>query len=138
MKTSKKAILWGHNDLLTKSMELFLTAGETWQVIKIPAVQGNACLLEQTRQLQPDVIILYAENYVEDPPLPMQLIQQQPNLRVIIVSLEENQIQIYSRQSIIVREAADLLSIIENRYFLGHPTSKEVEQEKGAVFPVKS
>ena len=130
MNKSKKAILWGPDDLLTRAMEIFLTTAESWEVIRIPVEQGYACMLERAKQIQPHVIILYADHCVEDPSLPMQLIQQQPNLRVVTVSLEENQMQVYSKHSLMVRQAADLLSIIEDRYFSVHPVEKEAEQGK--------
>lgn len=135
MKNSKKAILWGPDDLLTRAMEIFLTSAESWEVIRIPVEQGYGYLLEKANQIKPRVIIVYAENCVEDPSLPMQLIQQQPNLRVITVSLEGNQMQVYSKHSIMVREAADLLSIIEDRYFSVHPVEKEVKQGKNSTYP---
>jgi hypothetical protein len=123
-KKTKKAILWGPDDLLTRSMELFLTNAESWETIRISVEQGYACLLEQARQIKPHVIILYAEHCIEDPNLPLQLIQHQPNLKVVVVSLEGNQMQVYSKHSLLVHRASDLLSIMEKDYFPDHSTSK--------------
>lgn len=124
MKKTKKAILWGPDDLLTRSMEIFLTSAETWEVIRIPVEKGYACLVEQAKQIKPHVIILYAEHCENNPDLPMQLIQQHPNLRVVTVSLEENQLQVYSKHSILVQNASDLLSVIEKNYFPEYPVPK--------------
>ena len=53
-----------------------------------------------------------------------QLLQEYPNLRVITASLEDNQMQVYSKYSIRVRNPSDLLSIIEDRYFSDRPVKK--------------
>ena len=130
MTKSKTAILWGCNDLLAQSMEFFIKAEEEWEVVKISTDAGIDYLLDQTEKIHPDVIILYAGNSVNDPNLLMQLIEKQPNLRVVTVSLDDNQIQVYSKHSLVVRKVSDLLSIIENRYFLDHPNEKEVNEGK--------
>jgi hypothetical protein len=121
MKKSKKAILWGRDDLLTKAVEIFLTAEETWEVIRIPREHGAGHLVDRAKRIGPDVVIVYAEDCLEDANLPLRLIQNQPNLRVVTVSLEDNQMQVYSKHSILVREVSDLLSVIEDRYFLENP-----------------
>jgi hypothetical protein len=138
MKKTKRAILWGSNDLLSRAMELFLTAGETWEVIRIPVEQGHTYLLGQAKLIHPNVIILYTKNCFENPSLPMELIQYQPNLQVVTVSLEENQMQVYSKQSIQIRAAADLMSIIEDRYFSEHADEQEVKQQETNVSPGKA
>jgi hypothetical protein len=137
MKKSKKAILWGRDDLLSKAMEMFLTAEETWKVVKVPVERGRAWLFEQAKSIKPGVIILYSENCLEDSSLPLKLIQDQPNLRVVTVSQEGNQMQVYSKHSILVREAADLLSIIEDRYFFSHQLEEEVDQEQNRRLNIK-
>ena len=119
-------------------MELFLTAGETWEVIRIPVEKGHTYLLGQAKLIHPNVIILYTNNCFVNSSLPMELIQYQPNLQVITVSLEGNQMQVYSKHSIQIRAAADLMSIIEDRYFSEHAEEQEVEQEKSNVSPGKA
>jgi hypothetical protein len=126
MSKSKTAILWGPDDLLAQAMEFFLTAGELWEVIRIPVDRGTDCLIEQARKIKPEVIILHTEICTEDLSLPMQLIKAQPNLRVVITSLENNEMQVYSKHSVTLHQASDLLSVIEDRYFSENPTQKEV------------
>lgn len=136
MTKSKTAILWGRDDLLAKAMELFLKAGEKWEVIRIPADQGICSLVEQVQRIKPGVVILYQGKCVNDSDPLMKLIEEQPELRVIsdqpelrviTVSLENNLMQVYSKHSIVVREASDLLSIIEDRYSPNHSVQKEVD-----------
>jgi hypothetical protein len=116
MSKAKKVILWGRDDLLTKAVEIFLTAGIR-EVIRIPMEHGADYLVECAKKIKPDVVIVY----VDDVNLPLRLIQDQPNFKVVIVSLQDNQMQVYSKHSILVREVSDLLSVIEDRYFLENP-----------------
>ena len=133
MHKPKTVLLWGQNDLLTKAMEMFLTAGEseTWEVIKLPAEQGISGLVEQVQEIKPDLVILYQAGPVDDENELGKLIQHQPHLRMIIVSLENNVMQVYSKRSITVQQVSDLLAVIENRNFLDQPVQKEVSIEQG-------
>lgn len=121
MTELRTAILWGPDDLLTRAMEKFLTVGETWKVIRIPAKQGICSLVEQVQKTKPGLVIFYQAEFGADVGPLMKLLHDQPELRVITVSLENNVMQVYSKQSIMVRKVSDLLGIIEDRYFLDHP-----------------
>jgi hypothetical protein len=136
MTRLKTVLLWGQDDLLTEAMELFLTAGQkkTWEVIRLPAGQSFSLLVEQVQQMQPELLILYLRKTYDDSDPLMKLIQEhpelgviadQPQLKVIIVSLEDNVMQVYSKQSITVRRVSDLLSVIEDRYFSENSVEKE-------------
>ena len=123
MPNPKTVILWGQNDLLTKAMEMFLTADESeaWNVIKLPADQCIAGLVEQVQSIKPDLVILYQANPGDDSDQLGKLIQDQPDLKMITVSLENNVMQVYSKRSITVRQVSDLLSVLEDRYFSDEP-----------------
>jgi hypothetical protein len=141
MLKRKKVILWGENDLLTKAMEMFLTAGEAgkWEVLRLPANQSISALVEKVQMVKPDLIILYQASSGDGSDPLLRLLQEQPELkvladqpesRVITVSLENNVMQVYSKRSITVRQASDLLSVIDNRYLSENPTQKEVIKGK--------
>ena len=120
----RKAVIWAPDDLLAQAMEFFLKAEESWQVIRISADQSTEDLFVQIKRIQPDVIILHTGKCAGNSSLAAQLLQEYPNLRVVTTSLEDNQMQVYSKYSIRVRNASDLLSIIEDRYFSEHPAKK--------------
>ena len=123
-----KVVLWGEDELLTRAMEMLLMDQQTepWQVIRLAAHMGNASIVETIRRIMPDLVIIYqAKPYKDCDPL-IKLLHEQPDLavladqpeaRVIIVSLENNVVQVYSKHSITVRQVSDLLSVIEDRYF---------------------
>lgn len=123
MSKPRTIVLWGQNDLLTKAMEMFLTAGESeaWNVIKLPANQCITTLVEQVQKIKPDLVILYQAKPGHDSESLGKLIQDQPDLRMITVSLENNVMQVYSKRTITIRQVSDLLSVIEDRYFSENP-----------------
>jgi hypothetical protein len=126
---SRTAVIWGPDDLLAQAVEFFLKAEDTWQVIRISADQSVEDLFEQIKRIQPDVIILHTGNCAGNTSLAIQLLQDYPNLRVITTSLEDNQMQVYSKHSLMVRKVSDLLSIIEDRYFSDHSIKEGGEQK---------
>ena len=123
MSKPRTIVLWGQNDLLTKAMEMFLTASEVeaWNVIKLPANQCITTLVEQVQKIKPDLVILYQAKPGHDSEPLGKLIQDQPDLRMITVSLENNVMQVYSKRTITVRQVSDLLLVIEDRYFSENP-----------------
>ena len=137
MHKQKTVFVWGPNDLLTKAMEMFLTIGETdkWNVIRFPANQCISSLVKEAQKTKPDLAILYQARHADDSDPLIRLLQEQPELtvlanqpesKIIIVSLENNVMQVYSKHSITVRQVSDLLTVIENRYFSDQPVEKEV------------
>ena len=128
MTKPRTVLLWGENDLLTKAMEMFLTAGHmaAWQVIRVPAEVCSQELVAQVQTIRPDLLILYQPKPVNGTDPLIKLLQEQPELkvigeqpalRVIMVSLENNVMQVYTKQSITVRHVSDLLSLMDDRYF---------------------
>ena len=130
MTKPKTAILWGQDDLLSQGIETFLKNEKTWCVIRIPSDQRLCLLADQLQKISPDLVVLNQGDDGERSDSLMKLLQDQPNSKVIVVSLENNMMQVYSKHSITVQRVSDLLSIIEDRYFFEHPAAKEVEQEK--------
>ena len=121
---SRKAVIWGPDDLLARAMEFFLKAEETWHVIRISTDQSIEGLFDQIKRIQPDVIILHTGNCAGNNGLAIQLLEDYPNLRVVTTSLEDNQMQVYSKSSICIRNASDLLSIIEDRHISNYSIQK--------------
>jgi hypothetical protein len=141
MTKTKKVILWGQDELLTKAMEILLGAeqAERWEVIRVSARQCACALVEQVQKIQPDLVILYQSKrrdasdplvaLLEEHP-ELRMIADQPHLRLITVSLENNVMQVYSKQSITVRKVSDLLSVIDDRNFSENPIAKEDQGQK--------
>ncbi len=112
--TKKTIALWGQDDLLGFSVETLLnTRKEYWDVIRIPDYEGVDVLLQQVEKIKPDVIVLYQPKYIHYSTLPLQLMQNQQWIKVVIVNLENNSVEVISKQQVVIQEDSDLLSIVE-------------------------
>ena len=118
----KKAILWGPESLLVDSVEFFLKAGAAWDVVKISADYGVDYLVQQVKTLKPTVVILCQEKEESDTNLLMELSQVESCMKVVVVSLESNLIQVYSKQKVMMHNISDLLSVVDTKYLPNHPS----------------
>ena len=113
MKKSKTIVLWGREDLLSSSVELFLTAQKGWRVVSISNEEKFEALILAVDKVHPDVVIIQQGDSSSNSYPLMKLIQGHPGLRVITVSLKDNLMEVYSKQDILVRSASDLISVVE-------------------------
>jgi hypothetical protein len=113
MTKSKTIVLWGREDLLSSSVELFLTAQKGWHVISISDEENFDALLLAVDKVHPDVVILQQGDRAGNSNLPIKLLQDHPKLKVITVSLNDNLMEVYSKQNILVKSASDLISVVE-------------------------
>ena len=70
----------------------------------IPPVENN----------QSDIVIIHQGEHDNLGDLPLQLLQEHADIRVISISLVNNVMDIYNRQRLLVKETSDLISAIEN------------------------
>lgn len=113
MTRSKMIVLWGREDLLSSSVELFLTAQKGWEVVSISNEENFDALLLAVDKVNPDVVIIQLGDRSGDSHLPMKLLQDYPGLKVITVRLMDNLMEVYSKQDIQVKSASDLISVVE-------------------------
>lgn len=113
MKQSKKVILWGENSLLLVGIETFLREKKGWEVIRINKQQGNEQFINFVTEEQPTTVILFGADSQTSRALPALLLAEQPKLRIITVTLDNNIAEVYGRQEVQVKEAVDLLSLID-------------------------
>jgi len=127
---ARKAILWGQDTLLSQAVEIFLEESMAWSVIRISSDDGSERLFQETGEINPDLVILCIDRFDESSSLPLQLIDQQQNLKVVTLGLESNLIQVYSRQNVILQGVSDLLSIVKTRNFSDCTLEKEAHHTK--------
>jgi len=111
--TTKTVVLWGHENLLGYSVELLLNTRKGLDLIKISDSLGVVFLLKQVEKIHPDVVVIYQLNCSSNAELPMRLLQNQARLKVIQVNLENNSVEVFSKQKVVINEGTDLLSIVE-------------------------
>lgn len=111
--TKKTVLLWGHENLLGYSVETLLNTRNCLDLVMISKDLGVEALFEQAQALHPDVVIIYQSNCSNIMDLPMRLMQNQARLKVILVTLENNSVQVFNKQQVLINESSDLFSIVE-------------------------
>ncbi len=126
--SARRVIIWGRNDLLVQAVGSFLKSSH-WNIVPVPGDLDADVLLHETKRLQPEVVILCREE-ADESALAFRLINEQACSRVITLGLDSNLMQVYNKQDIFLRGAADLLYIIENGHFPNCIPGKEAEAGK--------
>lgn len=110
---TKKILLWGQDDLLSTSMELFLTSQEGLEVHNITHQETCETLIQVVDKMNPDVIVINRENCIFDPDLPTTLIKNHAGLKVISISLDNNIMEVYGKQDVLIESVSDFISVIQ-------------------------
>jgi DNA-binding NarL/FixJ family response regulator len=107
----KKVIVILSESLIGKGVESILSREMDLSVTSISFID-DATLNQQIERVQPDVVILDESLLSSEMPRLFNLFASYPNLRVMVLSVGENRINIYDRQEIQVSHSADLVSAI--------------------------
>ena len=124
MTKSKVAILWGCEDLLGSAVEQLLTTAKDWKIIRIYDESDANLLVREVERVNPDVVILHRSDYASSLLEPLKkLMVDHREMRLIAISLENNLVEVYDKQTVSIKEASDLLSVMEE-----HPSLYKNEQ----------
>jgi len=110
---SKTIVLWGQDDLLSYSVELFLTNHADWHVVNMSFEQNLNALFQVVAKMNPEVVIIQQGGDSCYSSVPIILLQDHPSLKVITLSLNNNLMEVYSKQNINVESSTDLFTVIE-------------------------
>lgn len=113
MTKSRTIVLWGREDLLSSSVELFLTNQKGWQVVSVSDEENLEALNVAVEKVHPDVVFIHQGDRSNNSDLPMKLLQDHPDLKVITFSLQNNLMEVYGKQNIMVKSASDLIAAVE-------------------------
>ena len=116
MEKNKKVVLvWGTESILSSSIQYLLAAKEEWEVISVSNLEEFNTLIASFEQIFSDIVVIH-QGELDDPcNLPLQLLQEHAGIRLITISLENNVMDIYNKQSMLVKDASDLVTVIENQ-----------------------
>jgi hypothetical protein len=123
----RKAVLWGPESLFMDSVEIFLKAGRAWDVVKISNECSVDYLIQHVRSLKPAVVILCQNKNANDVSLLIRLAQIEFCLKVVVLSLESNLMQVYGRRDVMMRDISDLLSVVDTEYSPNKQPNEEVQ-----------
>ena len=112
--TLRSILIWGNEDILSSSIELFLEANKNWNVVNLSNNDDLNILIQAMETMQPDIVIINQDPWNNPTNLPLEFLKDHPAIKVIIVNLENNAMEVYSKQKIIVKQASDLIAVIDN------------------------
>lgn len=111
MKTNS-VVLWGQDDLLSAAIEHLISSRPGWRVINVPADQPLTYLKEILEGLTPSILIAQQPDGPDCSEMPTMLLDALPGLKVILLSLNSNVIEVYSRERVLVESSGDLIDVI--------------------------
>jgi hypothetical protein len=114
MTKAKEIVVCGRADILSYSIELFLSANQGWKVNNITFQEDMDQLLNTIGTIHPDIVIPL-DLYQDRTNILMRLVRDHPDILVIMVSSETNYMEVYSKQQVSIKDVSDLLSVIESK-----------------------
>lgn len=115
MTKSKMIVLWGSENILNSSIEYLLAPIANWIVVSISSTEDLEALILAAESKHRDIVIIHQERHNNPTNLSLQLLQDHPEIKVIVLSLEDNLMEIYSKQKKLVKQGSDLIAVIENQ-----------------------
>lgn len=109
----KKIILWSGLNLLGFSVEYLLNTRPDWKVIHLSDDQGTQALINSVQSENPDIVVIYQTQPSDITDLVTHLMRNQQWLKIIIVTLDHNTVEVLNKQQVSIVESTDLLSIVE-------------------------
>jgi Zn-dependent M32 family carboxypeptidase len=113
---TKVIVISRRESLLGRAVE-YLTADEKeWMILRVSDSQNLEDWIQKVEETDPNVVIISQDELGYDEHLLARLNQDCPQVKkVILVSLSENLLEVYSKQKIQVKSVQDLFSEVENQ-----------------------
>jgi hypothetical protein len=109
MAKSKTVVLWGNEDILITSVELLLESRKEWEVISLSNKENIDTLIQTAITTHANIAIMQQGEHSDPTFLPLQLIKFLPSLKVITFNLDNNSMEVFSKQKILVKDVSDLM-----------------------------
>jgi hypothetical protein len=110
----KTVIVWGQYDLLAEAVEHLLATRNGWKVLRVSDECDQDTLAREVERVNPEVLIIHEGALSVNGRMLIKFVQDHAKLKIITLSLENNSIEIYNKQTICINAASDLLAVIED------------------------
>jgi hypothetical protein len=110
----KTIILWGQDDVLIRAVEDLLGVETGWRLIRVSDDLNEVSLARTLADITPDVLIVHESALGSDIRPLLGFMQAHSQLKIITIGLQNNQMEIYNKKRVCIREASDLLAAISN------------------------
>ena len=116
MQKPKLIVIWDEEDILSSYIGLYLAAREDWKVVRVSSKEELEALIPLIEKAKADVVIIHQRCHNDSFKFQLDFIRDQPTFKVITINLENNAMEVYSKQKIMVQQASDLIAAIENQH----------------------
>jgi hypothetical protein len=112
-RSKKIAIVLGGDDILGSSFQYLFTDNDNWQVINILPVDDIDVLIHEIITFKPDTVIINQHCCGDHLPPSLHLLVEDPSIRVFMVSLENNLLNVYHKETILITKPGDFLAALD-------------------------
>lgn len=109
---SKMVVVWGENDVLNTSIQILLAKKEDLQVVNVSSERELTTLLLSSDKTNQNIVVVHQKNQNGEGCKPLKLLKEYPHIKVIQISLENNSIDVYSKQEVLIKQPIDLINEI--------------------------
>jgi hypothetical protein len=110
----KTIILWGQDDVLIRAVEDLLGVETGWRLIRVLDDLNEVSLARTLAHFTPDVLIVHENAFGSDIRSLLGFVQAHSQLKIITIGLQNNQMEIFNKKRVCIREASDLLAAVRN------------------------
>lgn len=107
--TSNRVLVVDNQGIMGAGLEKLLAGDQALEVSGI-TTRNELILVQEIQRLQPDTIILVLESEIISPCRLLELLQYYGRFRIIMVSINSNNIEVYDRQEIVACNQDSLLT----------------------------
>lgn len=109
---NRKIILWGQDDLMMTAVRSLLEAETGWEVSDIPDTWGDDAVIREVKRVSPHILIMSQNTFLTRTSVLALLAQAYSKIKIVTISLQENRLEIYDKQTVCINKASDLVSAI--------------------------
>lgn len=114
MKRLKLIVIWGIDNILSTYLEGLLAGKEDWKVIHIANQRDLDAFAHELSDPRYQIIFIGMGSHAGLQKLALAFIQAHQDIRVIMISYDSNCLDVYNKQHFDIKDAAELISVIEN------------------------
>ncbi len=113
MVKPKIVIMWGREDPVSWAIATSLGGDKEREVIRVSDEKDLMDVRRIVEATSASAIIIHQGDHAGNAFQPILFLRQYPDLKVIVVSLENNSIEVYNRKKVFIRQISDLLAVVE-------------------------
>ena len=112
-EAQKFIVILGTVDILNVYIHTFLSQVQGWEIITLPGLAELDDFIRRNTPANLDTfIIVHNEKQHSLCDIQVHLLQEQPQLKMVVINPEDNAVEIYCKQKTLLNDVSDLVSII--------------------------